>query len=117
MSGYNAVLKIRQLEKECNEYGFMLAHPRHCNSGEWGNYVAIKPKDADALPIYSRDAELFVGTLEELQIWLKGVEWSRQYDELLRVSNSKKRERKEQDERNRKTIQILKGERLEEKAR
>lgn len=110
MSGYGSVLALRRLEKECDELGFMMCHPRHYNSGDYGQLVAIKPKDQDSLPIYSRDAELFIGTLEELQVWLKGVEWARQYDELLRLSNTKKRERKEQDERNRKLVAILKQE-------
>jgi hypothetical protein len=110
MSGYNAILKVRQLEKECDELGFMMCHPRHYNSGDWGQLIAIKPKDSDSLPIYNRDAELFIGTLEQLEVWLKGVEWARQYDELLRLSNTKKRERKEQDQRNRNLIEILKQE-------
>lgn len=110
MSGYNAILKVRRLEKECDELGFMMCHPRHYNSVEYGQLVAIKPKDHDSLPIYNRDAELFIGTLEQLEVWLKGVEWARQYDQLLRLSNTKKRERKEQDQRNRNLIEILKQE-------
>ena len=110
MAGYNSVLAVRRLEKECDELGFMMCHPRHYNSGEYGMMVAIKPKDQDSLPVYARDAELFVGTLEDLRVWLRGVEWARQYDELLRLSNTKKRERREQDERNRKLVAILKGE-------
>lgn len=110
MSGYGSVLALWRLEKECDELGFMMCHPRHYNSGEYGQLVSIKPKDQDSLPIYNRDAELFTGTLEDLQIWLRGVEWARQYDELLRLSNTKKRERKEQDERNRKLVAILKQE-------
>lgn len=109
MSGYNTVLKIRRLEERCMNLGFMLCHAKHYHN-EFGDVVALKPKDIDSLPIYSRDAELFIGTLEELEYWLRGVEWARQYDEMLRVSNSKKRERKEQDERNRKLARILKGE-------
>lgn len=114
MSGYNTVLMLRRLEKECDEYGFMLCHPRHCDSGQWGQYVAIKPKDTEALPIYARDAELFAGTLEQLEVWLRGVEWARQYDELLRVSDDKKRKRKEQDVRNKQMVSLLKGERVPE---
>lgn len=110
MAGYNSVLALRRLEKECDELGFMLAHPRHYNSGEYGSMVALKPKDHNSVPIYSRDAEVFVGTLEELRVWLRGVEWARQYDELLRLSNTKKRERKEQDERNRQLVALLRNE-------
>ena len=110
MSGYNDILRYRRLEKECEEYGFIMCHPRHYNNGEYGQLVAIKPKDSDSLPIYNRDAELFVGTLEQLEVWLRGVEWARQYDERLNLSNTKKRERKEQDTRNKNLVHILKGE-------
>jgi len=110
MSGYNTILKVRQLEKECDELGFMMCHPRHYNSGDWGQLIAIKPKDSDSLPIYNRDAELFIGTLEQLEVWMRGIEWARQYDEMLKLSNTKKRERKEQDQRNRNLIEILKQE-------
>ena len=113
MSGYNTVLKIRRLEERCSKLGFMLCHAKHYHN-EFGDVVALKPKDIDSLPIYSRDAELFIGTLEELEYWLRGVEWARQYDELLKVSNSKKREDKEQLVRNRKLFSILKDEKVEE---
>jgi hypothetical protein len=114
MTGYNTILKIRRLEERCLKLGFMLCHTKHCQSHEFGDVVALKPKDIDSLPIYSRDAELFVGTLEELEYWLRGVEWSRQYDEMLKVSNSKKREDKEQLVRNRRLFSILKDEKVKE---
>jgi elongation factor P--beta-lysine ligase len=64
------------------------------------------------LPVYARDAQVFVGTIEQLEVWLRGVEWARQYDMLLRVSDDKKRKRKEQDERNRQLVQRLKNEEI-----
>lgn len=113
MSGYNTVLKIRRLEEKCNQLGFMFCHAKHYHH-EFGDVIALKPKDIDSLPIYSRDAELFIGTLEELEYWVRGVEWAREYDNMLNVSNSKKREDKEQLVRNRKLFSILKNEKIEE---
>lgn len=110
MSGYDMVMMMRRLEKECDEYGFVLCHPKHYNGDEYGKLVAIRPKGTDSLPIYNRDTELFVGTLEQLQIWLRGMEWAREYDDMIRLSNSKKRERKEQDIRNDQLARLLKGE-------
>ena len=110
MSGYQDILRMQRLLKDVDELGFMMAHPRHGGSSTWGDMVALKPKDQDSLPIYARDAEVFVGTLEQLNYWLKGVEWARQYDEYLKLSNQKKRERKEQDERNRQLVRLLKDE-------
>lgn len=113
MSGYRHILKIQRLEKEASELGFRLGNPKngyHIN--EWGDLVAVFPKD-DKLPVYAREAELFIGTLEELETWMRGIEWARQYDMLLRLSDDKKRNRKEQDELNRQLVKRLKNENLE----
>ena len=101
MSGYNAVLSLRRLEADVDALGFMLSAPKHGNWGgdDFNDRVAIKPKDADSLPIYTRDAELFVGTLEQLRVWLQGVRWAREYDMMLKLSDDKKRTVKEDAER------------------
>lgn len=107
MSGYNTVLKIRRLEERCNQLGFMFCHAKHYNN-EFGDVIALKPKDQDSLPIYTRDAELFIGTIDQLEYWLRGVEWAREYDHMLKVSDSTKRERKEQDQRNKELVRLIK---------
>ena len=113
MSGYSAILKIRRLEKDVDELGFMLCHPKNgLYNNEYGDVVALKPKDVNSVPIYARDAEVFIGSLEQLEVWLRGVEWARQYDSLLKVSDDKKRKRKEQDERNHQLVQRLKNEEI-----
>jgi hypothetical protein len=114
MAGYNMVLKIRDLEKKCNDLGFMFSYPNH------GNYnsvdiVALKPKDDLSVPIYSKDAEVFCGTLEELDSWLRGVTWARNYDRMLKVSDDKRRERREQDYRNQMLVSVLAGNTHEDK--
>lgn len=112
MTGYSDILRIKRLEKEAHELGFRLGNPKNGHySREYGDLISVFPRD-DKLPVYSRDAELFTGTLESLEVWMRGVEWSRQYDLLLRVSNSEKRERKEQDELNRQMVARLKEEEL-----
>lgn len=101
MAGYRAVLSLRKLEAEVDKLGFMLCAPKHGNWGgnEYDDRVAVKPKDADSLPVYTRDAELFTGTLEQLRIWLQGVQWAREYDRMLKLSDDKKRAIKEDAER------------------
>ena len=64
MAGYNTIIKIRRLEEECERIGFMMSHADHYHK-DYGDVVAVRPKDQNSLPIYSRDAELFVGTFEE----------------------------------------------------
>jgi hypothetical protein len=70
------------------------------------------PKDATVLPIYSRDAELFVGSLETLETWLHGVRWAREYDMMLRLSDEKKRSTAEQKERNKNLMRTIKESKL-----
>lgn len=107
-TGYNLVLRLRRFEQEIDKLGLRMGHPKHSN-GNWGDVLSLMPKDEDTLPIYARDAELFIGTMEQAEDWVRGVQWARQYDELLRLSNDKKRARKEQDERNRNLLRQLKA--------
>lgn len=107
MSGYQSVLQIRRLEAEVASLGLMMCNPKQSYL-EYGELVAVKPQDKDSLPVYARDAELFVGTIEQLEVWIRGVKWARQYDEMMRISDNKKRQRKEQDLRNKNLLKSLK---------
>ena len=99
MSGYQTILRIRRIEETVAKLGFMLANSKHGWDNSNPDMVALKPRDEDAVPIYSRDAEVFGGTLEELEVWLRGVEWARSYDRVLRISDDKKRAKYEDRER------------------
>lgn len=81
MTGIAFVQRFRRIEEQANRLGFCITASKHFTR-EY-DVVALRPLDADSLPIYSRDAELFVGSIEELERWLQGVEWSRNYDRLL----------------------------------
>jgi hypothetical protein len=64
--------------------------------------------------MYTRDAELFVGSLERLEDWINGVRWAREYDRMLKISDDDKRVKAEQKERNRQLMRTLKeGKRVE----
>lgn len=89
MSGYQTVLEVRRLEEDLAKMGLMMCYPKGGWGEERGELVAVKPKDQDSLPIYSRDAELFCGTLRELRCWMVGVDWARSYDMMLRVSDKR----------------------------
>lgn len=111
MAGYDLVLEVRRLEKDLDDLGLMMCYPKHAwGNNEHGEYVAVKPKDSDSLPIYARDAELFQGTLRDLKAWLVGIKWARSYDMMLRLSDDKKRADKEQKVRNKKLMQAIAGE-------
>jgi hypothetical protein len=108
MSGWNTIERVRRLEQQVDELGFKFAKSKHSDWSEDHGALSLKPKDADSLPIYSRDAELFVGSLEALENWLAGVRWAREYDMMLRLSDEKKRTAAEQKERNRQLMRKIK---------
>lgn len=112
MAGYNAVLSLRRLEEDLDKLGLMLCASKHGNwtSTDYGDTAAVKPKNEHALPLYSRDAEIFSGSLEQIRTWLHGVTWSRSYDGMLGLSNENKRAKKEDDYRVKRMLKTLAGE-------
>jgi hypothetical protein len=118
MSGYNSVLELRRLEADLDRLGLMLCSPKHGNwsGNEFDDRAGVKPKDLNALPIYSRDAELFTGSLEQIRVWLIGVKWAREYDMMLRLSDEKKRTKKEDEYRHRDMLRNLSKDHTKEKA-
>ena len=114
MSGWNTIQRIKRIEEAIDKLGFKFTKSKHTDWTDDHGSLSLIPKDADALPIYSRDAELFVGSLERLEDWLAGVRWAREYDTMLRLSDEKKRNAAEQKERNRQLMRTLKeGKRVE----
>jgi hypothetical protein len=107
MAGWNQIQQVRKLEEQADKLGLKFAPHKYDDS--FGANVALVPKDKDALPIYSRDAQLFAGSLEGAAYWMQGVLWAREYDRMNTDRNlDKKRERKEQDERNHQLMKTLK---------
>ena len=108
MSGWNTIQRIRRIEQLIDELGFKFSKSKHTDWSEDHGSLSLVPKDQDALPIYSRDAELFVGSLERLEDWLAGVKWARDYDMMLQLSDDKKRSGAEQKQRNRNLMKSIK---------
>ena len=114
MSGWETIQRIKRVEEEIDKLGFKFAKSKHSDWSDNHGALSLKPKDPDALPIYSRDAELYVGTLENLETWLHGVRWAREYDSMLKLTDEKKRGAAEQKERSRQLMRTLKeGRRVE----
>jgi hypothetical protein len=101
MAGYQAIESLRRLEERVDRLGMRMGHPRHGNYRlDFGDLVALSPKD-DTLPVYSRDAELFTGTLAQMEHWLNGWEKMQQYHHMLLGNKyESKIQRLEQDYRN-----------------
>ena len=111
MAGWNQIQEVRKVEERADKLGFKFAAYKHDN--RYGENVALIPKDQDALPIYCRHAELFAGTLEGAAYWLQGIAWAREYDRMvIDRKMDAKRARKEQDERNKQLMKMLKDEKL-----
>jgi hypothetical protein len=108
MAGWNTIERIRRLEEQIDKLGFKFAKSKHSDWSDDHGALSLVPKDVDSLPIYSRDAELFVGSLERLEDWLAGVRWAREYDIMLRISDDDKRNKAEQKQRNRNLMQSIK---------
>ena len=115
MAGWNTIQEIRRLEEAFDTVGLKMVQAKNSTWTNSPDTIALVPKDADSLPIYSRDAEVFVGTIEDARQWLRGLTWAREYDMLIRLSDDKKRSRKEQDERNRQLVRMLKNEKVDTK--
>lgn len=114
MSGWNTIQEVRRIEEQVTKLGFKFSSPKH--AGHWSDpgyqdMVSLVPGD-ECLPIYSRDAEIFTGTLAQVRTWLQGVEWSRNYDMLHKISNDDKRIAAEQKERNRQLMATIKESKL-----
>ena len=108
MSGWNTIQNIKQIEQEVDKLGFKFSKSKHGDFTDLHGALSLVPKNSDALPIYTRDAELFVGSIERLEDWLAGVRWAREYDRMLKVSDDKTRTKKEEHERGRQLIANLK---------
>jgi len=108
MSGWESLQRIKRIEEQVDKLGLKFGKPKH---GDWETNersLSLVPKDHDALPMYTRDAELYIGSLEMLETWLHGVDWARNYDRMLKLSDDDKRSNAEQKQRNRNLMQSIK---------
>ena len=107
MAGWSTIKKIRDLEDRALILGMKFAPYRHDDYD--ADNVALVPWGQDSLPIYTRDAILFAGSLEGADQFMQGIVWARHYDRMVVDRNiDAKRVRKEQDERNRQMLKTLK---------
>ena len=106
MSGYSTYTRWQRIEAQAKLLGFRLGNPKH---GTWGtvgdtDMVTLYP-DGEALPVYTRDAELFTGTFRDVEIFLGGWTKAQSYDMILRMTDEKRRQKFEDAERARQAEQ------------
>jgi len=104
-TGYDTLKLLEKVRCTADILGFKLTAPLYSHHEPT---VGLQAKDTD-LPLYSRDAELYCGSLEAIEIFFNGILWARNYDRMLKVSNEKIRVRKEKDVRNRNLIKTIKS--------
>lgn len=97
--GMNMIERIDSIRAVVDRLGFRMGKAPYAAYGETDNLdnIALYPKD-DCLPIYSRDACVFTGNLVELEYWIKGLDWARQYDSYLGAMSDKRRVQYEEKE-------------------
>ncbi len=104
MSGYNTYTKYQRIEAQAKSLGFRLGRPgHHYSSRENGDMVSLYPDDT-ALPIYCRDAEIWTGTFDGIELFLTGWAKAQQYDAMLRLTDDKRRKQYEAKEVERQRI-------------
>ena len=105
--GWDEVQRIKRVEAKANELGFMFATGNYTYGSGVISYICLKPM-GDFLPHYSRGAEIYTGTIDDIDTWLRGIEWARNYDDMLGLSTDKKRSANEQSERVKQLMKTIK---------
>lgn len=96
--GMNMIERVDQVRELADFFGFRLGRRPHHEFGDGSlDVIALYPKD-DRLPVYSRDACLFVGSLSDVENFLDGVRWSRKYDNLIGAMTDQRRTQYEKKE-------------------
>lgn len=110
MSGYHTYTRWQRFEERAKKFGFRVGNPKQGwrDSGT-PDMIALYPFD-EQLPVFTRDAELFVGTFNDAEHWLAGWEKAQAYDRWLRLTDDKKRAKAEAKEVERQRIAREKAE-------
>ena len=82
--GMNMIERIEDARGLAEFFGMRFGRPPYNSYGETENIdnIALYPKD-NSLPPYSRDACLYTGNLNEVENFLDGIRWARQYDKMI----------------------------------
>lgn len=111
VAGWQLLKSFRDVENRANKIGLKFAPSKY--SGMEFDTIALIPLN-EHLPIYNREAEVFTGTLQDIDKWLRGVEWAHNYDDLMKVSNDQKRKQAESKYQQKEFLKVIRdGEKSE----
>ena len=103
--GFNTYERIKKLETSAERLGFRLSG----NYNRTEDIFLLKPKDEDSLPVFNKELSVFGGDLEQVESFLYGIEWARDYDTRIGLRTAKSRPKAEQKCRNRRLLKLMKG--------
>ena len=111
MASLKKLQQIQAINTQLEAVGMRMANKD--TKGAWASIsgedvVVIYPSEK-GLPHYARDAELFIGTLDDVQLWLFGIQWMASYIAMIGVDTGTKRIAKEEAERERQLLYALRN--------
>jgi hypothetical protein len=104
VAGWQLLKSFRDVEERANKIGLKFAPSKY--SGMEFDTIALMHLD-EHLPVYNREAEIFAGTLQDIDKWLRGVEWARNYDDIMKVSTHDKRQTAESKYQQRELLKVI----------
>jgi hypothetical protein len=78
---------LERVVKGLEQIGFKVKPTKYGYGGR--TLVGVFPLD-DKNPIYSRDAEVFTGTMEEISVWIRGFNNRNDYLHMLKATTEKR---------------------------
>lgn len=112
VAGWQLLKSFRDVEQRANKIGLKFAPSKY--SGMEFDTIALIPLD-EHLPVYNREAEVFAGSLQDIDKWLRGAEWSRNYDDIMKVSTHEKRKVAEEKYKQRELLKVIRDGKGQEK--
>jgi hypothetical protein len=84
---WHQIEKLERLRGRLKKLGYVMCQSKYSTSGDY--LIGVYPLD-DKLPLYSRDAELFTGTTESIESWIRGIEHRNDYLTMLKATSEDK---------------------------
>jgi hypothetical protein len=84
---WHQIEQLERLRGRLTKLGYVMSPSKYSTSGDY--LIGVYPLN-DKLPIYSRDAELFTGTTEAIESWLRGIEHRNDYLTMLKATSDDK---------------------------
>ena len=114
MINWDTIQKIERVRARAHDLGFKLEQ-WNTNSFSPSDQIVLRPRD-DERPSHSRDADICVGDLHSIDMFLRGIAWQEAYMELIRAADDKRVKNCEQAVRNKNLLRRLKDQAPEEVA-